>query len=1098
MSTSPIFICGTNSCKDYKKRQHTSRRRSRPSTPPDTDVDTSLIYKHNAKEDDQRAVDLPTPPPSPGGSERCLTAVHEANGRILAAKRAGNLKAVMVEFASMKKQNLPLTHHTYNLVLDAHASLRREGTPLTSVLNIFQEMAPISPSSYTYAILLRLLCKRDVEVQKTVAMLRRQSARTGQSTEDIPGLESEGNVSRAMALFRECHEQNLAWELEIDIYNQLLRVLSHYGNAADAQFVYDRLIESPAAKPNSATFAALINLLGRAGLLEDALTFFETYKSLRDDMGAHDASYVYNALVDAYLKCDRLDDALRVLEHDMVMNNVKITIIPYNSILRHYCARGQMDLARKLVRKLEGSEPAVDASSYGPILAAYCQAGQWQEASTMYDALLRTNISKAYGNLASYSLLCLAHGQGERALKVVRDMVQAGLEPDAVLSSRSISHFARHHAFHEAVACLEFVQESMSTRSLTKGTNNLIKSALQIVHAQAECRLSHVLRIAQALSPVLATQQQQPFPLILAETLLNAYWNAPSQDKREALMQSTYASHLCEAALTLDTCLGPWADDALASCADSDMGLSMVITPALSSRILTRLQKQGEVQIASAWHVAVMGPAALDEERGAEISSAVLSAAMRGRSTEAIRILERKILSRGQAPSPEILRDAISVIGKQGELDAAATLYRLSVEAYNQRIQDGKTRAHAIYLATNSILISYAQKGDMVRAKEYYDQIKEMGFFPDGNAYASLLLGSATCATDEATDALTIYDEAKRHNVKPTTFFYNVVISKLAKARKLEPALMLFDEMRQFKVPANSITFGAMISACVRAGSEVQARRLFGEMLSSPSYQPRVGPFNNMMQFYVRQQPDRARVLEYFGELRRRHIKPSAHTYKLLMEAYASIAPYDMPTAHRMLTEMVRRDNLVPQAAHYATLIYSYGSLQRDVKSADRVFAEMTKAKLRPDEAVYQAMLDALISNDQLDRAEAMYTRMLRDITKSASPYIENLFIRGYGRKGTVYKAEAIFEAMSDDKLLHVHSSSSAISHARNSDSQIGTESKQESRTVVVREPSTYEAMVIAYLDNGMHHKAKEVLDRMIQRDFPPKVLATVADLVLE
>jgi pentatricopeptide repeat protein len=88
-------------------------------------------------------------------------------------------------------------------------------------------------------------------------------------------------------------------------------------------------------------------------------------------------------------------------------------------------------------------------------------------------------------------------------------------------------------------------------------------------------------------------------------------------------------------------------------------------------------------------------------------------------------------------------------------------------------------------------------------------------------------LGSAKDTTDEATDALLIYEEAKRHNIKPTTFFYNVIISKLAKARKLENALQLFDEMQDLKVAANSITYGAIISACIRAGSESQAIRLF-------------------------------------------------------------------------------------------------------------------------------------------------------------------------------------------------------------------------------------------------------------------------------
>ncbi|OAD81425.1 hypothetical protein PHYBLDRAFT_129689 [Phycomyces blakesleeanus NRRL 1555(-)] len=385
-------------------------------------------------------------------------------------------------------------------------------------------------------------------------------------------------------------------------------------------------------------------------------------------------------------------------------------------------------------------------------------------------------------------------------------------------------------------------------------------------------------------------------------------------------------------------------------------------------------------------------------------------------------------------------------------------------------------------MATNSVLIGCAQQGDMVLAKKYYDKLKQMGHYPDSNGYASLLLGSAQCATDEATDALIIHDEARRHGVKPTTFFYNVIISKLAKARKLDHALGLFEEMRQLKVAPNAITYGTIISACVRAGSEVHARRFFGEMLSSSVYQPRVGPFNNMMQFYVRQQPNRERVLEYFGEMRRRHIKPSVHTYKLLMEAYASMAPYDMPMAHRMLHDMERKDRLRPQATHYATLIYAYGTLQRDLKSAERVFEEMNKAKVQADEAVYQAMLDTLISNDCLERAEAMYhdQDMMGSIVKSSSPYIENLFIRGYGAKKQIHKAEQMFEAMTDDRQT------------------TNNNNNNNEKVVVIREPSTFEAMVRAYLDNDMVVEAKRVLDLMVQREFPEKVVAVVADLVLD
>ncbi|KAI8138437.1 hypothetical protein BJV82DRAFT_523351 [Fennellomyces sp. T-0311] len=999
-------------------------------------------HHHSESSHHEKPNDLPTPPPSPIGSpQHSMSATLEANARILAAKRDGNLKAVMAEFGSMKKQKIPLTHHTYNLVLDAHANLRREGTPLTNIIKVYDEMirAQIPPSGYTYTVLLRVLCKRDVEVQKTVAMLKRQSARTGIGMDDIGQLEAEGNLNRALDLFRSAGSH--VEEFEVEIYNQLLRVLSHYGNTIDANYVYDQLVRSPNAQPNSATFAALINLMGRAGDIHAALAFFDHYTKAKDNMGPHDASYVYNALVDAYLKCHQLDGALRVLEQDMTHDGVKVTVIPYNSIIRHYCAHGDMAQAQQVVQKLQLNDnlPVPDASSYGPILSAYCQANQWQPASEIYHQLITTDISKAYGNLANYALLCIANRHGQEAVRVIADMQGAGLEPDPVLATRIVMHFS---GVSDATHALRTVLSAMSSRTITKGASLLLQNVLIIMQGAT---LPQALTLVRVTTPL-------GFPTALAGALVECWRHDTSGTTSDA----DYTP-LCEAALMLpdEPCLGDIVIDLLDN-------RRYTPPPHLFARVLTRLQQLKFTDAEQKWKAAV---ASSDESE--TLSNEVLKAALRGQTDEACR-LAQGILRRGLVPTPEAMRDAIALIGKQGHLNTAFSLYQLVMEAFNDD-------SRASYMVMNSILIVYAQQGDMVHAKRYYDDIKQMGYFPDGNAYASLLLGSAKCATDEATDALTIYDEAKRHNVKPTTFFYNVVISKLAKARKLEPALRLFDEMQQFKIAPNCITYGAVISACVRAGSEVQARRLFGEMLSSPSYQPRVGPFNNMIQFYVRQQPNRERALEYVAEMRRRRIKLSAHTYKLLMEAYSTIAPYDMPTAHRMLSEMERRDQIQPQATHYATLIYSYGSLQRDVKSAEQVFAEMNKAKVLPDEAVYQAMLDTLISNDRMERAEELYQQMLKNIRKSCSPYIENLFIRGYGQKGMLDKAEKLFSNMSDNKML-----------------------RSNKDYVVVREPSTYEAMVRAYLDSNLITKAKEVLDMMVKRDFPEKVVATVADLVLE
>jgi pentatricopeptide repeat protein len=269
--------------------------------------------------------------------------------------------------------------------------------------------------------------------------------------------------------------------------------------------------------------------------------------------------------------------------------------------------------------------------------------------------------------------------------------------------------------------------------------------------------------------------------------------------------------------------------------------------------------------------------------------------------------------------------------------------------------------------------------------------------------------------------------------------------------------------MKQLGVSPNSITYASVISACIRCSSESRAARYFQEMINLPKYQPRIGAYNSMIQFYVQQRPNREKALEYYNLSKKFNLKPSQHTYRLLMEAYANIPAYDMLTAHKLLSEMSKRHGLRPNAIHYATLIRSYGCLHRDVQSALAVYKEMKKSGIKADETVYQAMLNTYIDNNDMQNAEKLYQEMITQGTKS-SPYIENLFIAGYGTQGQLEKAEKVFNKMEDTNL--------------------------------VREPSTYEAMAKAYIENGQKDKANMVVEQMRARDFPPKVVNGVVQLI--
>ncbi|KAI7866753.1 hypothetical protein BDF14DRAFT_1809533 [Spinellus fusiger] len=1014
--------------------------------------------------DSSQQTNLLTPPSSPVTAPvKSDEALFDINANLLAIKRNGNLKAVMSEFEAMKKRSTPLTHYTYDIVLEAHAILRREGFPLSHMFKVYNEMCinKIVPSTHTYSILLRALCRRDVEVQKTIAMLKRQSNRAGvQHKKDITLLESEKNICKAMTIFRKAGESTN--EFEVDVFNQLLRVLSHYSNTKEAMFVYERL-EHSSASPNASTFAALINLFGRARDLPSSLLYFEIYKKRIETLGHHDSSYLYNALVDAYLKCDNPEGALQVVEQDMTEQGVKLAIIPFNSIIRHYCSIARMSDAEALIGKLESQPelPCPDASSYGPILSAYCQIGDasiLEAASRVYKNMIKTDISKAYGNLANYCFLCLSLKHTSMAIRVIDEMRLSGLTPDPLLSERVVLQCVSEGDVSRSIKALDTVIQSMSQKMLFKGSGHLFHTAYEVMNS-AKQYLRSSLDVVHAITPLCSSGLPMSLAILLTESF--------SSDQ-ECLLEAKDYVVLCDSALMLCSKQNSYElfRDILSRMPEDYITGALPST--LISRIWSCLESSGQEDILNLWkhQLNTCSESLPLLSESTVLSQNIMAAIHQGHMEKATEIL-KNMVAIDEVPVPEVMRDAIALTGKQGCLDVSLVLYNLSLDAYKNL--DLESQNKAIHMATNSILIGYAQQGNMLEAKKYYEELKTMGCFPDGNGYASLLLGSAQCATDEATDALMIYDEAKRHGVKPTTFFYNVILSRLSKARKLDNVLNLFEEMCQFKVPANGITHGTIIAACVRAGSEHNARHYFNQMLSC-NYQLRVGPFNHMMQFYVRQQPDRMRVLNYFKEMRCHNVKPSSYTYKLLIEAYASIAPYDMPMAHRMLQDMAQKDNLQPQATHYATLIYAYGTLQRDLQSAERVFDGMKKAKIHTDETVYQAILDTLISHGELARAETIYKSMTK---KSTSPYIENLFIRGYGAHCQIHKAEAVFKAMSDDKL-------------------------GVNKNIVVREPSTFEAMVRAYLNSGMIAEARHVLDLMVQRDFPEKVVAAVTDLMIE
>ncbi|CAO3592066.1 unnamed protein product [Absidia cylindrospora] len=1049
--------------------------------------------------------------------------VEEPNARILELARFKQHGAVLEEFVALGKNlETPLNKQTYQAVMESYGTLHKKNQPLTDMMGVYDEMVNhgIRPTSETYAIVIRSLCARDAEVNRASNVIRRNMdtnmyssggtavnlhptsvetlAKEGSS---LNALESEKNLQRAVAVFEQAVQENQTQAFDVDIYNNLLRGLSYIGNTQDGLFIYEQL-ENAHVRPNSTTFAMLVSMFGTAGDLKAVRECFREYKSIHRKLPHHDVSYVYNALVFAYVNAGDLKGALRIVEETMVKDKVPVTISPYNKILYRASLDNNMELIAQLMAKLESSNsqlPKPDANTYGVLLSSYCRSNNLDKAHEAYERLMSLSIERQYGHLAEYVTVCLNNKQYDRSLDVVRAMCKQGVDLHVNLCCKVLSSYLEAGDIQKTMVTAKEIVKLHSKSTYFTANSPLAVMTLDII--KQSDNLKGALDLMQVLAHYSIRSTKE-----VSQVMIQLY----NQTKTDPLTWNQFMDNCTDRSFYIlyeSAFKRPCTDDDFSKTVFGllhDMHAAGIgSNPSVFVRVGTRLNKRGRLEDEALWkktyeeyypdvnkqveeHQQKSVSAATTTVNTKEAASAVdlsstpsptstearsaeaLTIALHGDFNKALALMKEKIIDQGLVPTTEAVRDMISFSNKSNLLQTTSAIYNLTVGPFSQLLEPAQ-RDHAMYILNNNMLIAHARQMDLGNAKKYYDKLRVDGHFPDADAYGCLLACTANDTTDESLDAMVIYEEAKKHKVRPTVYFYNVIISKMAKCRKMDEALKLFTEMNQLGVAPNSVTYASVISACIRCSWEARAVHYFEEMLQMPRYQPRIGVYNSMIQFYVQQRNDRSKALDYFQKLKQANLVPSAHTYKLMIEAYANIPAFDMVTAHGLLTEMKKRHNLNPTATHYATLIKSYGCLHRDVTSAEAVYKEMSKNRIRPNDLVYQALLDTYIGNDKMPQAEDLYKTMLLDAKVTSSPYIENLFIKGYGEIGQVEKAAEVF-----DRMQH----------------------EQWSKNDVVREPSTYEAMVKVYMNHDQVDKAKAILEKMESRDFPVKVVEGVALLV--
>lgn len=353
--------------------------------------------------------------------------------------------------------------------------------------------------------------------------------------------------------------------------------------------------------------------------------------------------------------------------------------------------------------------------------------------------------------------------------------------------------------------------------------------------------------------------------------------------------------------------------------------------------------------------------------------------------------------------------------------------------------------------------------GNRILAAQYHQELLDMGAAPTANTFGLYIttLKESTKTFDEATEAVKIFHRAKSEGVEPSSFLYNALIGKLGKARRIDDCLFYFAEMRSLGIRPTSVTYGTIVNALCRVSDETFAEEMFEEMETMPNYKPRPAPYNSLMQFFLTTKRDRGKVLEYYERMKSKHIQPTMHTYKLLIDTYATLEPIDMAAAEGVL-ETIRHAGLRPEAVHYSSLIHAKGCVLHDMDGARQIFDDVTAdPTVRPQACLYQALFEAMVANHQVWNTEAVLDDMSAKRIE-ITPYIANTLIHGWALEKTISKSKAVYDVIGMSK----------------------------------REPSTYEAMTRAFLTVEDRESAKTVVQEMLSRGYPSAVSGKILELI--
>ena len=1036
--------------------------------------------------------------------------------RLAEEQRYAEIPAI---FESMLRGKLTPSTEAYNALLVSAIQLTRttyQAWP--KALEVYSDMTrrSVTPNETTYAILIQFLIARGLEAidtQKSLALRRtRHGSSDGSFIFKSSELEHElfagdNSVAFALKLYKRARSSFPNFTLPSSAYASMVKACAETTRTVDMMAIFSDM-KAVQVLPNPALFLPMIQAFASTGDLNAANECYAEYRSLAIARSPGDLQHsldmqVYAALIKAYFTCGYKEAGLRfyekilqsyenavdssaltktmqskfVLEASMKhlietkafadafekVQTWKLSETTRSQALNKLCVAaadaGETATARSAYDLLNPED--IDAAAAAAMVASYTRNGLLAEAKPFWDAVKSSEITEPFMTdlTTMYASALVQQGTIEEGLHEARVMF-------ARVREANVSRVKVMEEIDEAIVLFGEILTKTHALTTPHASLTLLRTMIEnggLVSPVAEHAIA-------SLGPECVLQ------LNYQDIALALHVQAGMLSAHREISDPAHAarfSHLLETVLNRAIPMDPSTVNIISEALPKLNGSR----PDLLQRWHEFMEPVSPVEIAPAMLSPLIPASPIVEVQS---TNDAYDPYAYNTDYRASTIIAEQLESTTGRPETH-LQDALSRfrnVRRAGRHPRYNTYAKLITAAGKTKQASliheilGMAQADVPYLPDfpqvkagwipilDAMVAACLTIGDRQLAAKFHQDLLDMGASPSANTFG-IYITTLEGTLDEATEAVKIFQRALSEGVEPSVFLYNAVIGKLGKARRIDDCLFYFGDMQSRNIRPSSVTYGTLVNALCRTSEERFAEEMFDEMESMPNYRPRAAPYNCIIQYFLNTKRDRSKVLAYFERMKARNIKPTSHTYKLLIDAHATLEPIDLHAAEAILGD-IRASGMQPEAVHYGSLIHAKGCVMHDMPAARATFdSVLSDGTIRPTDTLYQNLFEAMVANHQVSATSKVLEDMIaRNV--SLTPYIANTLIHGWAAEGNIAKAKSIYDSLGVSK----------------------------------REPSTYEAMTRAFLSVEDHQNASKVVQEMLRKGYPSAVAEKVLLLV--